>query len=107
MICLILLIIPAIVLWCNFGMQSLPHGDQITHVPSPNGDYVLTIYRCGGDATVRFSIRGAVTYTHWLGFTRNAYWQAECSNATVEWISPDEVKINGSVLNVLRDTIIG
>ena len=84
------------------SMENLPEGELINEFPSPNDRVVLRVYRCGGNATTDFSIRGEV-YNKGTGKTKNIYWNYHEDDAEVVWISDDTVRINDVELHIETD----
>lgn len=82
-------------------MSRLPQGDLLAEYPSPTGQYSIKIYRCSGNATTAYSIRGELVEGD---KKRNIYWEYKETDAYVFWVSEYEVKINGIRLDVRRDT---
>ena len=61
------LLVIGFVWWFLFAPSYLrfaPKGEYISQSTSPNGDYIVKIYRSSGGATTPFAIRGEVTYTN-------------------------------------------
>ncbi|MEH7517478.1 hypothetical protein COM86_25420 [Priestia megaterium] len=86
-------------------LQFAPKGEYISQSTSPNGDYIVKIYRPSGEATTPFAIRGEVTYTNKIFNKRkNIYWNYPQETAKVKWVNDEIVNISGHVLNVKKDT---
>lgn len=86
-------------------LQFAPKGEYISQSTSPNGDYIVKIYRSSGGATTPFAIRGEVTYTKKIFNKRkNIYWNYPQETAKVKWINNKTVTISGHILNVKEDT---
>jgi Family of unknown function (DUF5412) len=86
-------------------LQFAPKGEYISQSTSPNGDYIVKIYRSSGGATTPFAIRGEVTYTNKIFNKRkNIYWNYPQKTAKVKWVNDEIVNISGHVLNVKKDT---
>ncbi len=88
---------------CSLGdINSLPKGDLVKSVSSPNEKCCLNIYLVNGGATVDFAIRGEIENIE-TGEKRNIYWKYHCEEANIEWIDDETVIINGKRLNILTD----
>jgi len=86
-------------------LQFAPKGEYISQSTSPNGDYIVKIYRSSGRATTPFAIRGEVTYTNKIFNKRkNIYWNYPQETAKVKWGNNKTVNISGHILNVKKDT---
>ena len=86
-------------------LQFAPKGEYISQSASPNGDYIVKIYRSSGGATTPFAIRGEVTYTKKIFNKRkNIYWNYPQETAKVKWVNNKTVNISGHILNVKKDT---
>lgn len=99
-LCAFLLLTAYILLACS--MRNLPKGELLHEHPSPDGQTVLRIYLCGGNASTDYSIRGEV-YDKDTGKTKNIYWNYHEDDAQVVWISDDTVRINDIELNIETD----
>ena len=91
--------IAIIIYWCFFQIQGIKGQEKIKSYTSPQGGYIVTIYRNNGGATTDFSILGRVKKIK-TGKEKNIYWQYHCKDADVEWLKENIIKINGIVLNV-------
>ena len=88
--------------WSFFlNMGSLPEGELMATSISPDGEYTVNLYLCGGNATTADSVRGEVVSE---GKKRNIYWQYKEFNFDIRWESDTEVNINGVILDVRTDT---
>ena len=93
-------VLAALVWYFFFDMGRLPKGTLVASCPSPALTHTVNIYECAGNATTADSVREVVTG----GASRNIYWQYKADFEECEWLSEDEVCINGTRLNVLSDT---
>jgi len=102
------LLVIGFVWWFLFApsyLQFAPKGEYISQSTSPNGDYIIKIYRSSGGATTPFAIRGEVTYTKKVFNKRkNIYWNYPQETAKVKWVNNKTVNISGHILNVKKDT---
>lgn len=80
-------------------MENLPRGELIDEVSSPNEAKSIRVYLVNGGATVDYAIRCEV-FIKENEQSRTFYWDYHIDNASVEWLSDDEVVINGHRLNV-------
>jgi len=90
---------------CGAPRVRVPRGHQgprIGWYPSPDDAHELHIYRTSGGATVGFSIVGVLVNKS-DGSRRTIYWEFQQDVASVQWLSNDEVEINGRQLNIHRD----
>lgn len=83
------------------SMSNLPKGKLIYTTQCDSCGKTVNIYLVNSGATTDYSIRGEIVHKN--GHKRNIYWSYHESNATVSWISCDEVNINGHVLDVNKD----
>jgi hypothetical protein len=86
-----------------FGLVGLPHGELLSEVASPNGDWTVSIYQTSGGATVDFAVRGELT-NRAAHQKKNIYWAYHESTAVVIWQDDDTVLINDVVLDVRTQT---
>lgn len=84
-------------------MNSLPKGELISQVKSPDGTYTMKAYRTNGGATVSYAIRGELNYNNIDKKPKNIYWNYKEDKAIIEWIDEDTVVINRHELDVLKD----
>ena len=94
-------VLAALVWYFFFDMGRLPKGTLVASCPSPALTHTVNIYECAGNATTADSVRAEVVTG---GASRNIYWQYKADFEECEWLSEDEVCINGTRLNVLNDT---
>ena len=85
-----------------FSLCSLPEGEYLETVDSPNGEYQINSYLANGGATVDYAVRCEVVNVK-TKEKRNLYWDYHCEEADIEWIDNDNVKINGKELNIHTD----
>ena len=83
------------------SMSSLPTGELIGEYASSSSDCSVRIYRCRAGATVADSIRGEIVLEN--GKTKTVYWAYRESEADMQWLDGETVRINGRILNVYRD----
>ena len=76
--------------------------DEIDAVDSPTGKYTVHAYLCNGGATTDWLIECFVVNNE-NGTERQIYHQYHENEAKIEWVSDDEVEINGIKLNVETD----
>lgn len=86
-----------------FSMNSLPKGELLLSVESPNGNYKINAYISGGNATVAESIRCELQYNNSKLSPKNIYWQYRESSANILWLDDTNVKINSITLDVTKD----
>ena len=89
--------------WFGVSMSTLPNGELIAEVSSPDGEYSIKAYRINGGATTSFWIRGELNFNRTKRRPRNIYWNYREDHAAIEWSDTDTVIINGHQLNVLKD----
>lgn len=86
-------------------LQIVPKGEYVSQSTSPNGEYVVKIYRSSGGATTPFAIRGELTDTNKVfNKKKNIYWNYPQETAEVTWVDNQTVNISGHILNVKKDT---
>lgn len=88
-----------------FDISALPKGELLASYPSPAGTYRMEMYLCNGGATVDYALRGALVDTR-TGRARNIYWQYHQSDAAVDWINEETVRISGTVLGEDQDIVL-
>lgn len=102
------LLVIGFVWWFLFAPSYLrfaPKGEYISQSTSPNGGYIVKVYRSSGGATTPFAIRGEVTYTNKVfNKKKNIYWNYPQETAKVKWVNNKTVNISGHILNVTKDT---
>ncbi len=69
---------------------------------SPDGNYTVTAYLINGGATTSYTV--LCTAKRKYGFARIIYRQYRCDEAEVEWLDSTTVVINGTKLNIEKDT---
>lgn len=102
LILLIFIILFIILINSRFVMYTLPKGDFINELNSPNSEYSLRAYRYSGGATVDWSLRIEVVnnLTH---KKYNIYWKYHEKDADMVWLDDENVRINGIQLNIHKD----
>ncbi len=83
-------------------MYTIPKGEYLNSLESPNGEYTLKSYRCGAGATVDFSVRVEVIDNKTKKAT-NIYYRYHDYEADMEWLDNETVLINGIKLNIHKD----
>ena len=103
----VLIIIAVIIMLLSYGiyrlfydMSSLPKGQLISEVQSPEGTYTLKAYRINGGATVAFAIRGELNFNTSTTESKNIYWNYREDKADIKWFDDNTVIINGHKLKV-------
>ncbi len=84
-------------------MDNLPAGELIKTSNSPDNQYKIEVYLCGGNATTANSVRCAAVEIN-SQKSRNIFWQYRQDDAEIEWLDNTNVKINGIKLNILTDS---
>ena len=84
-------------------LQKVKGQELINESASPNNEYVIKAYRNNGGATVDWAVLCTLTDTK-TKKTKNIYWQYHKSEAIIEWVDGDTVKINHVTLNLPEDT---
>ena len=102
LVAFVIVVISIVVYFAFYSMSSLPTGEYIGEEESPNGSYTVRIYRCGGGATVDWSVRGELVNND-TGKKKNIYWQYHKQNAEVSWIDDCTVNIDDVTLDVPHD----
>ncbi len=82
-----------------YSMNSLPDGELISEIVSPDDTYTIRIYLVNTHATVAYSIKGELVFNN-SNITKNIYWGYRESEAAVEWIDDDTVMINKRSIEV-------
>lgn len=102
-ILIVLFFISYSIYWMFFDIQRIRGKEIINISTSPNGNYTLTMYVNNGGATVDFAVLGKIknnlTEGNW-----NIYWQYHCNTVDINWINDNTVIINGTKLNVIKET---
>lgn len=83
-------------------MWNLPKGEYISSLDSPNGKYVLNAYRYSGGATMDWSLRVELENKE-TKLKTNIYWVYHESDAKMQWIDNQTVKINETKLNIHKE----
>ncbi len=82
----------------TYSISNLPTGELITESTSPNGEYTIKTYLCGGNATVDFSIRGELLIKS--KNPQNIYWEYKTNKSIIKWLNNNTVVINGHEINL-------
>ena len=87
-----------------FSMNSLPKGDLIDSIDSPNGNNTVNVYLVRGSATVAEAIRCEIIFKDRLiNKSRNIYWQYRQSEVEITWLNDTTIKINEIYLDINKD----
>lgn len=84
--------------------QSIPKGDLVKTISSPEKGYIANVYDGGGGATVDSSviveIENVVSHKK-----RNIYFEYHCNyeDIDIKWLSETDIQVNGKKLNINRD----
>lgn len=89
--------------WAFFDIQRLSGQEVIVAVDSPNGQYTATAYKNNSGATTGYAVLATVVDRD-TQKSRNFYWQDDCEDAVIVWTDETTVEINGSSLDVWKDT---
>lgn len=84
-ICIIILSFFTIRNYLNPSISNLPTGELINESTSPNGEYIIKTYLCGGNATVDFSVRGELLTKS--NNTKNIYWEYKTNKSEIKWLN--------------------
>ncbi|WP_422762755.1 DUF5412 domain-containing protein [Priestia endophytica] len=82
-----------------FSLQSVPKGELIRKVESPNGEYVVKTYFHYGGSLSSDAVRGELVNVQ-TNSKRNIYWNYPDVDPYVVWIDKDTIKIGNQTLNV-------
>lgn len=91
------------VYWAFFDMNSLPKGELIAEIASPNGEYTIKVYLIN-PALSTSAVRGELNYNSVKKHPKNIYWDAKEVKTDVVWLNDQIVMFNGHELNILHDT---
>lgn len=97
-----LILIAGIIYHFFFSMSALPDGELIGEYPNSDRTRTVKIYLCGGNATTDFAIKGKI-FENNNGKEKTIYWTYHESEANVQWLDDENIKINGKTLNTCRD----
>lgn len=88
-----------------FSMNSLPKGELIDSIDSPNGNSTVNVYLVRGSATVSEAIRCEVIFNaRLINKSRNIYWKYRQSEVNITWLNDQIIKINEIFLDINKDT---
>ncbi|MBF8984581.1 hypothetical protein IZY60_13625 [Lutibacter sp. B2] len=85
------------------SIDSLPKGDLISEVQSPNATYTIKAYISSGGSTTANAIRGELNFNNTRNKPKNIYWNYREDKAVIKWVDNDTVIINGHELDVLDE----
>lgn len=86
-----------------FSTGRLPEGELIGESMSPDGTYLIKVYRTNGGATVSYAIRAELHFLKQNRKPKNIYWNYREDDADIVWHGDGKVEINGHVLNLPHD----
>lgn len=102
-ISIVLIILYLVFEWyISNDMTSLPTGTNIQSIESPNGNYIMNVYRVDGGSISADAIRVEIE-TIENGETKNIYYSYPESFVDAEWVDDSNVKINNIQLNIHKD----
>lgn len=84
----------------NFSAAPSEGSELIGQYPSPDGKYIVDVYRHSGNLTVDFISYAIVRSEHFPLFSRQLYWAYHVDGCAVEWRDNNTVYINGNKLNI-------
>ncbi len=84
-----------------YKTMALPEGKVISTSVSPNHKYEVSIYEIEGGGNLGSAVRAEVREIQ-TNETRNIYWEAGITKATVSWGSKNTVIINNHPINVIN-----
>ena len=89
--------------WAFYDIQRIDGQEYLDEIISPKGTYTVTAYLKNGGATTDYAVL-CTTKNNKNGKTKNIYWQNRIAKADMEWLSDENIKINGIILNVKKET---
>ena len=85
---------------CNKVMQ-YAGCEIIGEYPSPNGQYIVTLYFDGGGIFMDTKVYGRVHMKHLTFLSREIYWARQFGGWEIEWLNNYTVEIDGQKIPII------
>jgi len=97
----LILIVGYIIYNLFFSLNSVPQGELIRSIQSPNKRYVINTYIHHGDSLSADSVRGELVEFK-TQKKKTIYWNYPDKDPYVKWLNNSEILIGNQTLNVLK-----
>ena len=98
---LFILIVGFVIFHVFFSLQSVPQGELIRSIQSPDRNYVIKTYFHQGDSLSADAVRGELVDLK-RQKKKNIYWNYYDEDPYVKWLNNSEVLIGNQTLNILK-----
>ena len=97
----LILIVGFIIFRVFFSLQSVPQGELIRSIQSPDRKYVIKTYFHQGNSLSADAVRGELVDLK-RQKKKNIYWNFHDEDPYVKWLNNSEVLIGNQKLNILK-----